>query len=57
MAESLLQLTPQDYRLSLDFTNTDVREAICRMIAFWTRHLHQLNTRQVVHHTFDQAQQ
>ena len=56
-AESLLQLIPQDPRLSLDFTNTDLCEAIRRMIAFRRRHQHQLNTRQVARHTFDQAQQ
>ena len=56
IAESL-QLTPQDSCLSLDLTNTDLRESSCRMIAFWRRHQHQLNFRSVAHHAFDQAQQ
>ena len=47
IAESLLQLIPQDSCLSLDSTNTDLREAICRVITFWRRDQHQLNTRQV----------
>ena len=57
IAESLLQLTPRDSCLSLAFTNTDPRESICRMIAFWRRHQHQLNSRSLAHHAFDQAQQ
>ena len=57
IAESLLQLTPQDSRLSLDFTNSDLCKAIGLMIPFWRRHHHQLDIRQVARHTFDQAQQ
>ena len=53
-AGSLLQLTLQNSCLNLDVTNTDLRESICRMIAFWRHHQHQLNSRSVAHHAFDQ---